>query len=42
MWPDGARYEGYWENNKACGKGKFLHVHGDMYDGDWLDDKAHG
>lgn len=42
IWPDGARYEGQWEFNKANGKGTFWHVHGDKYEGDWLDDKAHG
>ena len=27
-WPDGAKYEGEWKNNKAHGKGKFWHVDG--------------
>ena len=40
VWPDGARYEGYWLNDKANGKGKFYHVEGDIYDGDWVDDKV--
>ena len=29
IWPDGARYEGEWIENKANGKGKFWHVDGD-------------
>ena len=41
-WPDGARYEGEWLQNKAHGKGKFFHVDGDVFDGQWLDDKANG
>ena len=29
-WPDGAKYEGDWKENKACGKGRFWHVDGDI------------
>ena len=32
-WPDGACYEGDWSFNHACGKGKFFHSDGDIYDG---------
>ena len=32
-WTDGARYEGMWENNKTCGKGKFWHSNGDFFEG---------
>lgn len=28
--------------NKAHGKGKFIHVDGDLYEGEWIDDKANG
>jgi len=42
VWPDGARYEGEWRDNKANGKGKFWHADGDIYDGEWFDDKANG
>ena len=28
MWPDGAKYEGNWEKNKAVGKGVFKHANG--------------
>ena len=38
-WPDGAWYEGYWDNDKANGKGIFYHVDGDIYNGDWVNDK---
>jgi hypothetical protein len=33
IWPDGAKYEGYWKNNKAHGRGKFWHVDGDIFEG---------
>ena len=39
-WPNGARYEGYWDHGKANGKGKYTHAHGDVYEGDWVDDKV--
>ena len=42
VWPDGAKYEGLWLENKASGNGRFEHINGDVYDGDWLDDKANG
>ncbi len=42
VWPDGAKYEGEWRNNKANGKGKFWHADGDVYEGEWKDDKANG
>lgn len=29
-------------NNLANGKGKFIHADGDIYEGDWVDDKANG
>lgn len=41
-WQDGAKYEGFWENDKAKGRGRFNHVEGDVYDGEWDNDKAHG
>ena len=42
VWPDGGRYEGEWQSNRAHGKGKFWHSDGDIYEGDWKDDKANG
>ncbi|EGR31532.1 hypothetical protein IMG5_107520 [Ichthyophthirius multifiliis] len=41
-WADGAKYEGYWKDNKVSGQGKFWHVDGDIYDGQWEQDKANG
>ena len=29
IWPDGARYEGEWKDDKANGKGRFDHATGD-------------
>ena len=26
----------------ANGKGRLVHADGDVYEGDWIDDKAHG
>ena len=31
-----------WVKGKATGKGKFTHIDGDTYYGEWKDDKAHG
>lgn len=28
--------------NQANGKGKLIHADGDIYEGDWVDDKANG
>ena len=33
VWKDGAKYEGNWRLNKACGHGKFWHVDGDVFEG---------
>lgn len=41
-WPDGAYYEGNWENDKTNGNGKFCHANGDIYEGYWVDDRAFG
>jgi len=42
VWPDGGKYEGEWQNNRANGKGQFWHADGDVYEGNWKDDKANG
>jgi hypothetical protein len=42
IWPDGSKYEGYWNNDMANGKGRLIHADGDVYEGDWVNDKAHG
>eukprot|EP00359_Climacostomum_virens_P002668 CAMPEP_0204904456 /NCGR_PEP_ID=MMETSP1397-20131031/4874_1 /ASSEMBLY_ACC=CAM_ASM_000891 /TAXON_ID=49980 /ORGANISM="Climacostomum Climacostomum virens, Strain Stock W-24" /LENGTH=471 /DNA_ID=CAMNT_0052073251 /DNA_START=731 /DNA_END=2146 /DNA_ORIENTATION=+ len=41
-WEDGSRYEGYWANDRAFGKGRLIHADGDVYEGMWKDDKKHG
>jgi len=33
IWEDGARYEGEWKYDRACGYGTFYHVDGDIYKG---------
>ena len=40
IWPDGARYEGDWADDKASGYGRFEHVDGDIYEGEWKNDKV--
>ena len=35
------RYEGYWKDDRACGRGRLIHADGDAYEGDWVDDKTH-
>lgn len=42
VWPDGARYEGEFRNNKANGLGRFFHNNGDVYEGEFREDKANG
>ena len=42
IWPDGAKYEGYWQNDMANIKGKLIHADGDIYEGEWADDKPNG
>ena len=32
-WADGSKYEGYWKNDKANGKGRLIHADGDVYEG---------
>jgi len=29
-------------NDTACGEGKLIHPDGDVYEGEWLNDKANG
>ena len=42
LWPDGAKYYGYWIKNKVNKRGKLVHREGDIYEGEWLNDKAEG
>ena len=42
VWTDGARYDGEWNNDKAQGKGRFVHADGDVYEGEWKDNEPDG
>jgi hypothetical protein len=42
IWPDGSKYVGHWQKNKAQGYGRFILADGDVYEGQWKEDKAHG
>ena len=42
MWPDGSKYEGFWDNDMAKDYGRFILADGDVYIGYWSEDKAHG
>jgi len=33
IWTDGAKFTGYWKNNKANGRGRLIHKDGDVYEG---------
>ena len=35
VYVNGERYEGYWKDDKAHGKGTLTYIHGDKYVGDW-------
>ena len=40
--PDGAYYEGYWLEDKACGRGIFRTKEGHVVMGNWSDDQLTG
>lgn len=42
LWTDGSIYEGYWEADMACGKGRLISSNGNVYEGDWKNDEASG
>ena len=42
VWPDKSTFFGYFCNNKANGKGRLIHSDGDVYEGEWCEDKAEG
>ena len=42
IFPNGAKYTGYFQNNMQNIKGKIYHADGDIYEGEWLNDKANG
>ena len=33
VWPDGSKYEGFWDNDQATGFGRFILADGDVYIG---------
>jgi hypothetical protein len=37
-WQDGAVFEGNFDFGRAHGKGKFLHLKGEIYEGSWIYD----
>jgi hypothetical protein len=39
---NGERYEGYWKDDKADGKGTLTYLQGDKYVGDWVAAKKQG
>ena len=42
IWPDGARYDGYFLNDNQEGYGRIIHADGDMYQGYWKEDRSNG
>ena len=40
IWPDGSMYEGWWQDNKANGRGRLIHADGDVYDGEKFIEKV--
>lgn len=42
VWKDGSKYEGFWHNGKATGKGRLINADGGAYEGQWENDKANG
>ena len=42
IWPNGAKYTGYFQNNMQNIKGTMYHIDGDIYEGEWLNNKANG
>ena len=42
IWPDGARYDGYFQNDHQEGYGRIIHNDGDTYVGYWQNDRSNG
>ena len=40
IWPDGSKYEGFWKLDRANGQGRLIHANGDVYQGEWVNDKS--
>ena len=41
-WDTNAQYDGDWHEGKMQGRGKFIHSNGEIYDGEFVADKANG
>ena len=39
---DGSQYDGYYDNGKKHGRGKYRWADGSSYDGDWFENKITG
>ena len=42
IWPDGARYDGYFLNDRQMGFGRIITSDGDVYIGNWVNDHSNG
>ena len=42
VYVNGERYEGFWKDDKADGKGTLTYIHGDKYVGEWVAAKKQG
>ena len=42
IWFDNSRNDGYWRNDRANVPGRLIHADGDVYQEDWVGDKAQG
>lgn len=42
IWPDQSKYEGTFLEGKMSGRGIRNYANGNIYDGEWEDDKPHG
>ena len=42
VFPNGSKYEGFWQNGAFNGNGRYIYETGDYYVGEWKDGKADG
>lgn len=42
VWPNGAQYDGLWNEGKIEGQGRLIHCNGDIIEGEFKNDKANG
>ena len=40
MMKNGSEYDGYWLNNRKEGQGVFRFVNGNVFEGEWVEDKC--